>query len=344
MKPRIVYMGTPEFAVAPLDNLIKNNFDVVGIVTVPDKPSGRGLKMNESDVKKYAVSSALTTKGIPLMQPTSLKDPDFITQLQLLQADIFIVVAFRMLPKIVWRMPKLGTFNLHGSLLPQYRGAAPINWAIIKGEKTTGVTTFLINEQIDTGNILMQQECCIGNRETVSTLYDRLMKLGAYLVIETVKGLTDGSLHPQPQQGDIKDAPKLTKETGRIQWDMNQTASHNKNTAPDNKNTVPTNTATLIDRLVRGLSPYPAATATITNGEKTFDFKIFEVDVIKEETGNTQEKESGTILSDNKTYLHIICADGSIISLTDIQMAGKKRMLIKEFLMGFRNIETYKFV
>jgi methionyl-tRNA formyltransferase len=330
MKPRIVYMGTPEFAVAPLDALIKNNFDVVGIVTVPDKPSGRGLKMNESDVKKYAVSAGLLEKGVQLMQPVSLKDPLFIEQLQSLQADLFIVVAFRMLPKIVWSMPAMGTFNLHGSLLPQYRGAAPINWAIIKGEKVTGVTTFLIDEQIDTGNILLQRECAIGERETIGTLYDRLMALGAGLVVETVTGLAAGTLHPHPQQGPVKEAPKLTKETGRIQWAM-------QNASPDS-------TATLIDRLVRGLSPYPAATATITNGQKTFDFKLFEVAVVKEESAQAPEKEPGTILSDSKTYLHVTCADGSVISLTDIQMAGKKRMLIKEFLMGFRNIETYKFI
>ncbi|MEG0518912.1 MAG: methionyl-tRNA formyltransferase [Bacteroidales bacterium] len=330
MKPRIVYMGTPEFAVAPLEALIKNNFDVVGIVTVPDKPSGRGLKMNESDVKKYAVSATLPEKGVQLMQPVSLKDPLFIEQLQSLRADLFIVVAFRMLPKVVWSMPAMGTFNLHGSLLPQYRGAAPINWAIIKGEKVTGVTTFLIDEQIDTGNILLQRECAIGERETIGTLYDRLMELGAGLVVETVTGLATGTLHPHPQQGPVKEAPKLTKETGHIQWAM-------QNTSPDS-------TATLIDHLVRGLSPYPAATATITNGQKTFDFKLFEVAVVKEKSAYAPKEEPGTILSDSKTYLHVTCADGSIISLTDIQMAGKKRMLIKEFLMGFRNIETYKFI
>ncbi|MEF9930972.1 MAG: methionyl-tRNA formyltransferase [Bacteroidales bacterium] len=330
IKPRIVYMGTPEFAVAPLSKLIENNFNVVGVVTVPDKPSGRGLKLNESDVKKYTLLNNLTQKGVCLMQPVSLKDEQFIKQLQLLNADIFIVVAFRMLPKVIWSMPKLGTFNLHGSLLPQYRGAAPINWAIINGEKESGVTTFLIDEQIDTGNILMQRDCTISDRETIETLYDKLMVIGANLVIETVNGLVEGTLHPHPQQGEIKGAPKLTKETGRIQWNM--------------QNNTPYSTAILIDRLTRGLSPYPAATATISNGEKSFDFKIFEVEIAKEEKKYDGKQDYGKIVSDNKTYLHAVCGDGSILAINNIQMAGKKRMSIKEFLMGFRNIESYKFI
>lgn len=330
MTPRIVYMGTPEFAVAPLAKLIEAGFNIVGIVTVPDKPSGRGLKLNESDVKKYALTNGSAEKNIPLMQPVSLKDPQFVEQLQSLEADLFIVVAFRMLPKIVWSMPKMGTFNLHGSLLPQYRGAAPINWAIIKGEKTSGVTTFLIDEQIDTGNILLQQECVIHERETVGTLYKKLMSIGAELVVETVNGLVNGTLRPHPQQGAVKEAPKLTKETGKIEWNM-------QNSAPDS-------TAVLIDRLVRGLSPYPAATTTMSNNEKSFDFKIFDVQVVQGESSGNLHGICGKIISDGKTYLHVTCGDGSVLSLNDIQMAGKKRMTVKEFLMGFRNIETYHFI
>ena len=182
--PRIVYMGTPEFAVAPLDKLVQGNYNIVGVVTVPDKPSGRGLKLNQSAVKQYA-QEHLVPKGVKLLQPVSLKDEEFLGELRALEADLFIVVAFRMLPEVVWGMPPMGTFNLHGSLLPLYRGAAPINWAIIKGEEKSGVTTFLIDKEIDTGNILMQRECPIGERENIGSLYDRLMEIGAGLVVET---------------------------------------------------------------------------------------------------------------------------------------------------------------
>lgn len=329
MKPRIVYMGTPEFAVEPLKLLLENGFDIAGVVTVPDKPSGRGLKLNESDVKKFYLGNALQEKGVALLQPVSLKDPEFLAQLESLQADLFIVVAFRMLPESVWQMPRLGTFNLHGSLLPKYRGAAPINWALIKGEQKSGVTTFLIDKQIDTGNILLQRECPIAERETIGTLYHTLMKMGAELVIETVNGLVAGTLSPKPQSGEPTEAPKLTKETGKIRWDTPATS------------TVPA--AVTIDRLVRGLSPYPAATSALTNEEKTFEVKIFEVLVLEEGTPHTNQTP-GKILSDGKTYLHIRCADGSLLALQDLQLAGKKRMLVKEFLMGFRNPETYRFI
>ena len=329
ISPKIVYMGTPEFAVAPLQELVKCGYNIAGVVTVPDKPSGRGLKVNKSAVKLYA-EEHLIPNGTRLMQPVSLKDEGFLAELRELDADLFIVVAFRMLPEVVWAMPKMGTFNLHGSLLPLYRGAAPINWAIIKGEKTSGVTTFLIDKEIDTGNILMQRECPIGERENVGSLYDRLMGIGATLVVETVEGLVKGELTPMPQSGRITGAPKLNKEIARIRWDM---------TDPDQPGST---NAELIDRLVRGLSPYPAAITAMTDGEKTFEFKVFETSIVK----GSQEggMDAGTIKSDGKSYVHVYCADGSAISLDEIQMAGKKRMQIKDFLLGFRNIGQYKFI
>lgn len=330
MKPRIVYMGTPEFAVEPLKLLLENGFEIAGVVTVPDKPGGRGLKLSESEVKKFYLSQALAERGIALLQPVSLKDPDFLIRLAALNADLFIVVAFRMLPEAVWQMPRLGTFNLHGSLLPKYRGAAPINWAIIRGEEKSGVTTFLIDKQIDTGNILLQRECPVTERETIGTLYHTLMHLGAGLVVETVNGLAAGILTPKPQTGTPTDAPKLTKETGKIRWDLPAGTAKN--------------TAAAIERLVRGLSPYPAATGTLSNGEKTIDLKIFEVSVLKEETPDAGDLLAGTISSDGKTYLYIRCADGSQLALEELQLAGKKRMYIKEFLLGFRNPETYRFI
>lgn len=328
--PRIVYMGTPEFAVAPLAALVEQNYNIVGIVTVPDKPSGRGLKLNQSAVKQYATEH-LEPKGVKLMQPVSLKDPQFLQELESLQADMFIVVAFRMLPEVVWSMPKLGTFNLHGSLLPLYRGAAPINWAIIKGEKKSGVTTFLIDKEIDTGNILMQRECPIEERETIGTLYDKLMGIGATLVVETVQGLVEGKLIPKPQEGKITGAPKLNKELGRIKWDMKDMEQPGICCAQ------------LIDQLVRGLSPYPAATAAMSDGEKTHEFKIFECSLVNATPCSTSADATGTIKSDNKSYIHIVCGDGSVLALEEIQMAGKKRMRTKDFLLGFRNIESFRF-
>ena len=328
ISPRIVYMGTPEFAVAPLQELVKNNFNIVGVVTVPDKPSGRGLKLNKSAVKIYAEEN-LIPNGVKLMQPVSLKDEGFLQELKELEADLFIVVAFRMLPEVVWAMPKMGTFNLHGSLLPLYRGAAPINWAIIKGETVSGVTTFLIDKEIDTGNILMQKECPIGERENVGSLYDRLMGIGATLVVETVEGLMKGELTPIPQSGRITGAPKLNKEIARIKWDAADADQ------PD------ATCATLVDRLVRGLSPYPAAITAMTDGEKQYEFKVFETSLVK---GSDAAQTAGTIKSDGKSYVHVYCADGSAISLDEIQMAGKKRMKIKDFLLGFRNIEQFRFI
>ncbi len=323
-------MGTPEFAVAPLDKLVKGNYNITGVVTVPDKPSGRGLKMNKSAVKLYA-EEHLVPKGVKLLQPVSLKDEEFLDELRALNADLFIVVAFRMLPEVVWGMPAMGTFNLHGSLLPLYRGAAPINWAIIKGEKKSGVTTFLIDKEIDTGNILMQRECEIGERENVGSLYDRLMEIGADLVVETVDGLATGNLSAHPQEGRITGAPKLNRELGRIKWDM---------TDPEQPGS---SCAQLIDRLVRGLSPYPAATAAMTDGEKEHEFKIYECSLVGDTHTNGNTLQTGTIESDGKNYIHVYCADGSAISLDEIQMAGKKRMRTKDFLLGFRNISQYRF-
>ena len=321
-------MGTPEFAVAPLQELVQNNFNIVGVVTVPDKPSGRGLKLNKSAVKVYAEEN-LIPNGVKLMQPVSLKDEGFLSELRELEADLFIVVAFRMLPEVVWGMPKMGTFNLHGSLLPLYRGAAPINWAIIKGEAVSGVTTFLIDKEIDTGNILMQRECPIGERENVGSLYDRLMGIGAKLVVETVEGLMKGELTPMPQSGRITGAPKLNKEIARIKWDATDTDQPESTCAE------------LVDRLVRGLSPYPAAITAMNDGEKQYEFKVFETSIVK---GSDSAPAAGTIKSDGKNYVHVYCADGSAISLDEIQMAGKKRMKIKDFLLGFRNIEQFRFI
>lgn len=329
ISPKIVYMGTPEFAVAPLQELVEKGFNIAGVVTVPDKPSGRGLKLNQSAVKQYAMEH-LVPQGVKLMQPVSLKDEMFLEQLREIDADIFIVVAFRMLPQVVWSMPKLGTFNLHGSLLPLYRGAAPINWAIIKGEKKSGVTTFLIDKDIDTGNILLQRECPIEDSETIGTLYDKLMSIGAGLVVETVEGLIQGSITPKPQEGRITGAPKLNRELGRIKWDMQD----------DDQSGVCC--ARLIDQLIRGLSPYPAATAAMTDGNKTYEFKLYGCSVVKDSADNGAA--AGTILTDGKSYIHVTCGDGSVISLDEIQMSGKKRMRTKDFLLGFREIQAFRFI
>lgn len=327
-RPKIIYMGTPEFAVAPLESILNSGYEVAAVVTVPDKPSGRGLKLSESAVKQYAVS-----KGLDVLQPVSLKDPQFLQQLESYNADLFIVVAFRMLPKVVWSMPKMGTFNLHGSLLPQYRGAAPINWAIINGETKTGVTTFFIDEKIDTGNILLREETTIGESENVGSLYDRLMAIGASLVVKTIEGLENGTLAPKPQSLFISDdtkineAPKLTKELCRIDWNMD---------------------AVEISRLIRGLSPYPAAFSTLSDGERNTDMKIYEASAVPacEFAGCCTDASSakpGTIYTDKKSFLHI-CSGNGRIALNEIQLAGKKRMKIKDFLLGFRDIEKFRFI
>ena len=308
-KTRIVYMGTPEFAVAPLEALRKAGYDIVAVVTVPDKPSGRGLKVNESAVKKHAVSC-----GIPVLQPEKLKDPAFLEQLASFKADMFVVVAFRMLPEEVWSMPRLGTFNLHASLLPQYRGAAPINWAVINGEHMTGVTTFMIDKNIDTGGIIFREEYRISDTETAGEVHDALMALGAELVVHTVDSLVEGAVELRVQrsfiQGDevLKPAPKLTRELCQIDWSRSTSSIYN---------------------LIRGLSPYPAAFTYLTPGDEASLIKIFTAEKMDASAA------PGTVLTDGKSYLAFATADGAI-SVKELQLAGKKRMSVSEFLRGWR--------
>ena len=326
-KTRIVYMGTPEFAVAPLDALRKNGFDVVGIVTVADKASGRGLKVNESAVKKYAVEN-----NIPVLQPLSLKDPEFLEALKAWKPDLFVVVAFRMLPKVVWEIPKLGTFNLHAALLPQYRGAAPINWAVINGDKATGVTTFMIDEGMDTGKIMYREQCLIGPDETVGEVHDKLMELGSALVVQTVEAIIDRSVEYRVQRSFIqgseilRPAPKLTRELCHIDW--NGKTKH-------------------IYNLIRGLSPYPAAFTELVKDDKVLQMKIYRTVKVTDDdyaamlAANGLEKAApGTVLSDGKTYLAFATADGAI-SVTELQLSGKKKMGVKDFLIGFRDPASY---
>ena len=327
-KTRIVYMGTPEFAVAPLDELIKNGYNIVGVVTVADKASGRGLKINESAVKKYAVEH-----NIPVLQPLSLKDPEFLEALRAWKADLFVVVAFRMLPKVVWEMPKLGTFNLHAALLPQYRGAAPINWAVINGDKATGVTTFMIDEGMDTGKIMFREQCLIGPDENVGEVHDKLMEAGSRLVVQTVEAIIEGNADFRVQRSFIqgseilRPAPKLTRELCHIDW--NGKTKH-------------------IYNLIRGLSPYPAAFTELTKDEKVLQMKIYKAVKVTGDDYTAMLGQNGldaaapgTILSDGKTYLAIGTADGAI-SVTELQLSGKKRMAVKDFLIGFRDPQSYR--
>ena len=316
-KTRIVYMGTPEFSVGPLDALVKGGYKVVGVVTAVDKPSGRGLKVAESAVKKYAVAH-----DIPVLQPEKLKDPAFLEALAAWKADLFVVVGFRMLPEVVWTMPKMGTFNLHAALLPQYRGAAPINWAVINGENITGVTTFMIDRQIDTGGIILRQDCHIEPTDTAGDVHDRLMALGAELVIDTVEGLIQGNVETRVQRSFIqgsellKPAPKLSRALCHIDW--NDSTRH-------------------IVNLIRGLSPYPTAfTELVREGSAPVQLKIF-----FGEPAEGLHAAPGTVLSDGKTYLAIATADGAV-SVKDLQLAGKKRMDVKAFLRGFRDPQTYR--
>ena len=315
---RIVFMGTPEFAVASLDRLVSNKFNVVGVVTVADKPSGRGLKLNESAVKQYA-----TAHGIPVLQPVRLKDPEFLESLRAFKADMFVVVAFRMLPEEVWKMPRMGTFNLHAALLPQYRGAAPINWAVINGERVTGVTTFMLDKDIDTGAIIYRQDTLIGPEETAGEVHDRLMEIGADLVVQTVEALVQKNVEVRVQrsfiqgQEELKPAPKLTRELCNINWN---------------------DTTTRIYNLIRGLSPCPTAfTELVKIGDaesSPVQLKIFKAEKM------TASAEPGTILSDGKSYLAIATSDGAI-SIKDLQIQGKKRMNVEDFLRGFRSITDY---
>lgn len=299
---RIIFMGTPEFAVASLDILVQHQLNVVAVITAPDKPKGRGQKLVPSPVKEYALEH-----NLPILQPTNLKSPEFLDALKAYHANLQIVVAFRMLPEAVWSMPTLGTFNLHASLLPQYRGAAPINWAIINGEKETGVTTFFLKHQIDTGHIIFQEKEPITDTDTAGSLYERLMQKGAQLVLKTVEAIQTGSYPAVPQPDDIatREAPKIFKETCEIQW--NQPAQH-------------------IVNFVRGLSPYPAAW-TVLQDKK---FKIYETSLA---ALTDQEPTPGTLHTDHKTYLHVKAQD-QWIAIRSLQPDGKRRMTIDDFFRG----------
>jgi methionyl-tRNA formyltransferase len=303
---RIVFMGTPQFAVPSLDELIKAGSDIVGVITAPDKPAGRGQKINESAIKQYAVAN-----GLKVLQPLNLKDPAFLEELRSLQADLQVVVAFRMLPEAVWNMPPKGTLNLHASLLPQYRGAAPINWVLINGEKESGVTTFFLKHEIDTGDVLFTEKVTLNGHETAGDLHDRLMNKGAGLLVKTVKAVESGRYHEHPQSEilpdvELRSAPKLTKELFNIDWNKPALEIYN---------------------LIRGLSPVPTA-YTLLN-EKTF--KIF-----KAELQDTHPAiQPGGFLTDSKTYLKFAAKDG-FINVTDVQLEGKKRMSIGEFLRGVK--------
>ena len=332
---RIVFMGTPEFAVASLDALLKAGYNIVGVITSPDKPAGRGMKMNESPVKKYAVEH-----NIKILQPEKLKNPEFLSALKSLNADLQIVVAFRMLPEIVWNMPRMGTVNLHGSLLPQYRGAAPINWAVINGEKETGVTTFKLKQEIDTGDILLQEKFPIGENETAGEVHDRMKEIGAQVLVKTVKGLVDGSLKEVSQEN-VSDglrltqhAPKIFTETCKIDFTKTTDEVHN---------------------LIRGLSPLPGAFTQLDG--KTLKIYRSEKEAFPElrsfpslssgtsEGGASGQKETpavagqavrpGEYKTDGKTFLKFACSNGYIY-VKELQMEGKKKMSVEEFLRGYR--------
>jgi methionyl-tRNA formyltransferase len=295
---RIVFMGTPEFAVPSLNILVENGYDVVGVITAPDKPAGRGLQLTYSQVKEYAIS-----KGLKVLQPEKLKNPEFIEELKSLNADVQVVVAFRMLPEVVWNMPPRGTLNLHASLLPNYRGAAPINWAIINGETETGVTTFFLQHEIDTGDIIFQEKELIYENDNIGSLYERMMNNGAKLILKTIDAIASGEVKTQPQllNSNAKPAPKIFKEICRIDWGKEAVDIHN---------------------LVRGLSPYPAAFCTI-NGKncKIFATKLTEISI------------NDPFQTDQKTYLNIACTN-FYISILELQLEGKKKMTIEEFLRG----------
>jgi methionyl-tRNA formyltransferase len=303
--PKIVFMGTPEFAVPTLQALLENDLNVVAVVTAPDKPAGRGLRLSESAVKQLA-----TQKNIPVLQPDRLKDPVFLEILKSFQADLQVVVAFRMLPELIWAMPSLGTINLHGSLLPQYRGAAPINRAIMNGESKTGVTTFKLQQQIDTGNILLMEEIPIGLHETAGELHDRMKEIGAALVLKTIRGIFGGTLHGSPQEVSdplaLKSAPKIFTADCEINWQDQISKIYNQ---------------------IRGLSPYPGAFTYL----KDKSLKIFR----SHPEENRQQKTPGEMETDGKNWMRFSASDGYIYA-EEIQLEGKKKMTITEFLKGFR--------
>lgn len=316
---RIIYMGTPDFAVESLKALVEGGYNVVGVVTMPDKPAGRGLKLQYSPVKEYALS-----RNLPLLQPEKLKDTQFIAGLQALKADLQIVVAFRMLPEVVWNMPRLGTFNLHASLLPQYRGAAPINWAVINGETETGVTTFFLTHEIDTGKIIEQEKIPIGDNDDAGMIHDRLMLLGAKLVVKTVDRILNGNRDSVAQEDILqgkepKLAPKIFKETCEINWNDS--------------------TKQVYD-FIRGLSPYPAAWTELKtpNGE-LLHLKIFET----EKHFAKQNNRPGTLVTDGKKIMDVATSDG-FLRLVSIQQAGKKRMSVADFLRGCRITEANRLI
>lgn len=303
-KLRIVFMGTPEFAVGILDTIIKNNYDVVGVITAADKPAGRGQKIKYSAVKEYALANSLN-----LLQPTNLKNPDFLSELEALNPNLQVVVAFRMLPEAVWRMPKLGTFNLHASLLPNYRGAAPINWAIINGEAKTGVTTFFIDDKIDTGAMILSSETQIGADENAGQLHDRLMEMGSKTVIDTLEQIANGNVTTtiQTDSGDIKTAYKLDKDNCRIDWSKPAGEIYN---------------------LIRGLSPYPAAWCFFKDNGQEWNVKIYEAKLVRE----PHDLPAGKIIATKKELK--IAAEGGFIQINSLQFPGKKKMTASELLNG----------
>lgn len=315
---RILFMGTPDFAVASLKTLVEEGYNVVGVVTMPDKPSGRGLKMNQSAVKVYAEQV-----GLRVFQPEKLRDEAFLAELHALNIDLGIVIAFRMLPEVLWSMPRFGTFNLHASLLPQYRGAAPINWAIINGETQTGVTTFMLNHEIDKGAIIARGEIEIDHSDTAAVVHDKLMELGAELVTFSVHAVIDDdvAILPQIESSDLKPAPKIFKENCRIDWSERAENIYN---------------------FIRGLSPHPAAWSTMKWGsgeQECSDVKIFFANAVVQQ----HNRAVGSVDSDGKKHLNIYCADG-YLSLTHIQLSGKKRMEVPEFLRGFKFADSLEMI
>ena len=302
---RIVFMGTPEFAVACLNSIIENGYNVVGVITAPDKPAGRGRKLNESAIKKYAVSN-----NLKVLQPHNLKDEQFLEDLHALNADLQIVVAFRMLPKVVWQLPKFGTFNLHASLLPQYRGAAPIHWAIINGETVTGLTTFFIDEKIDTGQMILQESMTIDPDETVGELHDRMMEVGSNLILKTIEQIVTDSVNLtiQSHSEELKTAYKLDRENTRIDWSQDIDSIYNK---------------------IRGLNPFPTAWTDIQNGDEILTAKIY---AVKKEL-ESHDLSNGTIVTDKNEMK--IAVENGFIHILEIQLPGKRKMDVKSLLNGF---------
>lgn len=312
---RIVYMGTPEFAVEPLRCLVEGGYNVVGVITMPDKPAGRGHKIQFSPVKQYALGH-----NLPLLQPEKLKDEAFVEALRAWKADLQIVVAFRMLPEVVWSMPRLGTFNLHASLLPQYRGAAPINWAVINGDTETGITTFFLKHEIDTGEVIQQVRIPIAETDDVGIVHDKLMLLGGKLVVETVNAILNGSVHSVPQEqmieGELRPAPKIFKETCRIDWHLPLKRIYD---------------------FVRGLSPYPAAWTELVHPDgSSVVLKIFQTSCLEA----THQLPAGTISTDGKSYLRV-AVDGGFIDVKSLQLPGKKRLQTDELLRGFKITDEF---